>query len=142
LSVLEQVEEMPEQAEVVARAEGRLDYLDPNSRDTFVVKAILLVLLAVLFAICGCKPTATPSGQAKGPQDATKIISNAPAGGSGTETIAPMGGVGAGPMTPVAGSDSVAGGGSGAGDVMKQRARGLAAKSPSSVNQMPSDEGN
>jgi hypothetical protein len=88
---------------------------------------------AVLLALAGCNE-APEDPAAAGPTSAQAAAPPEAGGGSGT--IAPMGGVGAGPMTPVAGSESLQGGGSAAGQVMKDKAKGLANQAPSSLNQM------
>ena len=108
----------------------------PLSRDTvdmFRFAAIVLSL-AVFVLVCGCKSPsdATP--------DSPSTASSTPSAGGGGD-IAPMGGLGAGPMTPVSGSESLQGGGSAAGSVLKERAKGVAAQPPSSLNQAGGDEG-
>lgn len=116
--------------------------------------ACLAAFAALLFSVFGCKPEepAAPSENAPGSaigQNAPKPNANgvngttpgAPAGG-GQTTIAPMAGVGAGPMTPVSGSESLQGGGSAAGQVLKDKAKGLAGQAPSSLNQAGGEEGN
>lgn len=89
---------------------------------------IAALSILILGFTAGCKD----AGQA--PQEDPSVSAN---GGD----IAPMGGVGAGPMTPVAGTESLQGGGSAAGNVLKDRAKGVAAQSPSSLNQAGGDEG-
>lgn len=93
---------------------------------------------SVLLAGCDKKPEpeAPPADPAA---TATPTASGAGQGG-GTGGITPMAGVGAGPMTPVSGAESVQGGGSAAGQVMKDKAKNLAGQSPSSLNQMGGDE--
>ena len=98
----------------------------------FRIAAIVLGI-AVLVFVSGCK---NPD-EAK--PDSPSTASTTPNTGGGD--IAPMGGLGAGPMTPVAGSESLQGGGSAAGSVLKERAKGVAAQSPSSLNQAGGDEG-
>ena len=96
--------------------------------------AVIALTMMGLALICGCKDPgeATPDN----PSSASSA-SSAEGGGD----IAPMGGLGAGPMTPVSGSESLQGGGSAAGSVLKDRAKGVAAQSPSSLNQAGGDEG-
>ena len=96
--------------------------------------------LAFGLALAGCKkePNAPSGDGTKSAQEPSTTSSNTPAG-SGSGGITPMAGVGAGPMTPVAGSESLQGGGSAAGSVLKEKAKGVAAGSPSSVSQMPTD---
>lgn len=91
--------------------------------------------LAVLVFVLGCKGPENPAPE--NPSTASSSP-NADGGGGG---IAPMGGLGAGPMTPVSGSESLQGGGSAAGSVLKEKAKGIAAQSPSSLNQAGGDEG-
>lgn len=63
---------------------------------------------------------------------------NAQGGGSGG--VAPMAGMGAGGLTPVSGSESLQGGGSGVGQAAKDRAKQVAGSSPSSINSANDDE--
>ena len=104
-------------------------------RDTVVMLPIAAIVfgMALLAFVCGCKNP----GDAK--PDSPSTASTTPNTGGGD--IAPMGGLGAGPMTPVSGSESLQGGGSAAGSVLKERAKGVAAQSPSSLNQASGDEG-
>ena len=90
----------------------------------FVATALAFAALLA----CGCsKPpdpvTTQPPGTANGKAPAPSAVQK-----SSDPGITPMGGVGAGPMTPVAGSDSVAGGGSGVGSVLKEKAKTAATK--------------
>lgn len=81
---------------------------------------------------CEKKPVDEPAAS-----DATVTPAANPAAETGgTGGVTPMAGVGAGPMTPVAGAESVQGGGSAAGQVLKDKAKGVAGSSPSSLNQM------
>lgn len=114
--------------------------------------ACLAVFAALSFAVLGCKPeepTAPTENAAGGASGQNTPAPNAngvntttpgtPSGGNQT-TIAPMAGVGAGPMTPVSGSESLQGGGSAAGQVLKDKAKGLAGQAPSSLNQAGGEE--
>ncbi len=117
-------------------------------------RILALASFVLVLAAIGCKkeePKApdlnAPGGESPGQEK--KTASNAPpaglppgsgSGSGNTVNVTPIGGVGAGPMTPVSGAENIQGGGSGAGQVMKERARGLAGQSPSSVNQMGSDD--
>ena len=95
----------------------------------------IAIALSALVFVFGCKSPENPA-----PENPSTASSSPGAGGAGGD-IAPMGGLGAGPMTPVSGSESLQGGGSAAGSVLKERAKGVAAQSPSSLNQAGGDEG-
>ena len=98
---------------------------------------VLLVALVSLISLgCEKKPMGEPVPADGG---ATPAASAAPEAG-GTGGVTPMAGVGAGPMTPVAGAESVQGGGSAAGQVLKDKAKDVAGTAPSSLNQMGGDE--
>lgn len=101
---------------------------------TKVEVKILCALLLVGCCVIGCKknepapetPVSTV-GPAPGPPGAS--------GGIAPMTMAPMA------IAPVSGTESLQGGGSGVGGVMKERARDIAATGgASSVNQMPPDD--
>lgn len=102
-----------------------------------------LSLFAIAAALAGCQPKAVAT--AEEPSDGAVASSprgpdeSAPAGSGGG--VAPIGSGVAGGMTPMSGTESVQGGGSSAGQVAKDRARGLANSSPSSLNSA-GDEGN
>lgn len=118
------------------------------------MRRIAIISLAVFgLSIFGCKKDGPEAADPNSPADPTAAAvpgapnpgqnpNAAPAGGGSNSSvnITPMGGVGAGPMTPVAGAEGVQGGGSAAGQVLKDRARGLAGQSPSSINQMSGDD--
>lgn len=67
----------------------------------------------------------------------TPVSSGSNPGGGGN--IAPMAGMGAGGLTPVQGSESIQGGGSGVGQAMKEKAKGMAAKGGGSVGSVGED---
>ena len=101
-------------------------------RDTVSMWRMATLSIILVGLSLGCKePEETAS---EDPSAATSAV-------TGGGDIAPMGGVGAGPMTPVSGTENLQGGGSAAGSVLKDRAKGVAAQPPSSLNQAGGDEG-
>ena len=110
------------------------------SRTSSKIASIALASVFAALLACGCaKPpdpvTAQPPATANGKPPAPPAVQNSSGPG-----VTPMGGVGAGPMTPVAGSDSVAGGGSGVGSMMKEKAK-AAAKNESEKTASQEDTG-
>jgi|CXWL01.1.fsa_nt_gi ABC-type oligopeptide transport system substrate-binding subunit len=109
-----------------------------------------LVLLSVLVS-AGCSKPASDSATSDGikTQGSEPVTMNpdtpdapvsTPASGTGSGGgITPMAGVGAGGMAPVAGTESLQGGGSGVGQVMKEKAKDVAARGGGSVGSVGED---
>lgn len=106
------------------------------------MKRILLVLLLASALVAGCDPLKSSSDAGKAEPGTSTAGSGA---GTSAETgsqggITPMAGVGGGPMAPVSGAETVTGsGGGGVGMAAKEKAKGVAGSSPSSLNQMRED---
>lgn len=98
-------------------------------------KALLPVLALSALIASGCDKKPEEETPAADPA-ATAATTSPPAQQGGTGGVTPMAGVGAGPMTPVSGAESVQGGGSAAGQVLKDKAKGLGGTAPSSIDQM------
>lgn len=79
--------------------------------------------------VLGCQP-AEPGAEPKPPQAASAAPAPTEDGGGGIGIVSPA----AGGMSPVLGSDSVGGGGSGVGTAMKAKARDIAAGGVTSLN--------
>lgn len=87
-------------------------------------RPFLLALAFVLVGALGCgKPTDSAGAATKG----VGRSGEAPEGAGG-EVVSPMTGGAAGGATPMSGTDSVTGAGSGVGSAAKDRARSAAAK--------------
>lgn len=117
-------------------------------------KMIVLACFATLWVVGGCKPGSNDSNASNpsvdGASNGSEGVSGEPSaqnqGGSAGQQgsdggITPMGGVGAGPMTPVSGTESLQGGGSGVGQAAKDKAKEVAASSPSSISNAADDGG-
>lgn len=101
---------------------------------------ILVGLMGAALVLSGCgsgSDTPKPTPNNPNPEKPKTASAAQPGGQESVQVISPA----AGGMSPVTGTDSVQGGGSGVGNVMKDRARGIAGNSPSSLNQGSSDEG-
>ncbi len=117
------------------------------------IQALVLIMVFSMAMLCsaGCsKPPAggtesdvagnsvqEPNATAPGNPD-TPVSSQGGSSGAGGN-IAPMAGMGAGGLTPVQGSESIQGGGSGVGQVMKEKAKDIAAKGGGSVGNVGED---
>lgn len=89
-----------------------------------------LSCLALLVLLCGC--TERPEPLAEPPSEPQTAEAPAPAGGGdGLAIVGPE----TGGIAPVVGGDSVSGGGSNVGNVMKERAKGIASQPNSSLPQ-------
>ncbi|MBI5708178.1 MAG: hypothetical protein HZC36_14445 [Armatimonadetes bacterium] len=100
----------------------------------------LIGVVGAALALAGCgggDDTPKPTPNNPNPEKPKTASAAQPGGQESVQVISPA----AGAMSPVTGTDSVQGGGSGVGNVMKDRARGIAGDAPSSLNQGTSDEG-
>lgn len=96
----------------------------------------LLVIAAFGITIAGCQKSDQAADTAVVPP--SKEAGASPRGGA-DESITPMTTTPAG-VAPVGGTDSVAGGGSNQGQMIKDRAKGVG-QNPTSADQLPSDGG-
>jgi hypothetical protein len=99
-----------------------------------------MAALAGLILIAGCNPAAEKQAAdvPSSTQATTAAQAQAPQGGSG-EGVRPLV-PGAGAVSPIVGTESVQGGGSAVGSVMKDRARQAAAKASNPGSQETEDE--
>lgn len=98
-------------------------------------KLILLGCLVAAFAV-GCSPAEAPTAE-KAPETPAETPQSNTGGGGGIQIHGP-GGAG---ISPVTGTESLQGGGSGVNSVAKDRAKAAAgAASSGSMGQMPSDD--
>lgn len=96
----------------------------------------LLFIAAFGIAIAGCQKSEQTADSSVAPP--SNEAGASPRGGA-DESITPMTTTPAG-VAPVGGTDSVAGGGSNQGQMIKDRAKGVG-QNPTSVDQLPSDGG-
>lgn len=102
-----------------------------------VMKLTSTLLLAVL-ATAGCQKAAAPAAE-PAPTPAP-VANTAPQGGGGT-TIRQYTPTNLGGITPVEGGESIEGGGSAAGSILKDRARHLPGASEGAPPAAPSEGG-
>lgn len=98
---------------------------------------VLAIAFAAVAPLCGCQQEATvePATAAQSEPQA------APAGGGQGGGVAPLSPA-AGGLSPVVGTESMQGGGSAAGTVLKGKAKEVAGQAPSSLDQLDSGDGN